>query len=42
MWIALKKASEIDSESRLEDKLVCMFFLILISVLNAWNLGGVF
>ena len=31
-----EKASEIDSESKLKDKLVCMSFLILISVLSAW------
>ena len=37
-----EKASGIDSESRLKDKPVCMSFLILISVLSAWKVGGVF
>ena len=34
-----EKASEIDSESRLEDKLVCMSFLILILVFKRLESG---
>ena len=34
-----EKASEIDSESRLKDKLVCMSFLILISVFKCLESG---
>ena len=34
-----EKASEIDSESRLKDKLVCMYFLILISVFKCLESG---
>ena len=34
-----EKASEIDSESSLKDKLVCMSFLILISVFKCQESG---
>ena len=34
-----EKASEFDSESRLKDKLVCMSFIILISVFKCLECG---